>query len=175
MEGTSKGHAGARVIAERREAKGNDDGGSTADEARAPETFDHPAVAWNPTSSVEGRGHTADDSRAELARHLPDQWTVTNFEILGPDKTNHGGASEYRITIEHANADATVRVSPVSTFPSSRGPKLLNSHLIARTVAGETTTVADGRELLQRDHPAELFHVVVSAAEAFSERYQWFH
>jgi len=137
---------------------------------------DHKALSWDPESSVEGRGYSPLDHKAELARHLSEQWEITQFEILGPDKKNHGGGPIMRLCLEHTEADANVRVTPHSTFPDrDRGRRVLNSQIVTRQIDGETTTVVDSDKMVARERLATVLKPVVEAAEAFSERYSWFH
>lgn len=139
---------------------------------------DHEALSWDPKSSVEGRGYSPSDHRAELARHLPERWEITQFEMLSPDEKNHGGGPILRLCIEHTGADANVRVTPHSTFPNrdrSCGRRVLNSQIVTRQVDEETTTVADADEMVTRERLATVLKPVVEAAKAFSERYSWFH
>lgn len=159
-----------RSARKRREARARDDDEPvcSADE------FDLSALTWDPDSSVDGHGYVASDFRDEVARNLPDGWTVASFEILDPKEKNHGGKPVHRVELVHDSGAATVQVTPVSTTPD-HGRRVLNSHRITRTVDGDTETVADGHDMVHRDHPATVFRVAVDAAEAFSDRYNLFH
>jgi hypothetical protein len=134
----------------------------------------HDALDWNPESTVDGRGYRPGDHERELDRHLPDRWAVTRFAFLEPDEKNHGGKPVLRVTLEHTDADATIRVSPASTLSES-GPQVLNTHVVARRVDGETTTVAGKREMVTRERVATILQVVVDVADTFSDRYRLFH
>jgi len=136
---------------------------------------DHEALPWNPDSSVDGKGYRVEDHQAELARHLPERWEVTRFEMLDPDEKNHGGGPILRLTIKHTDADANVRVTPHSTFPNRNKPRVINSQIVTRQVDGETMTVASDDEMVTRERLATVLEPVVEAAESFSERYSWFH
>jgi len=136
----------------------------------------HEALSWEPESTVDGRGYSVSDHRAELARNLPDRWEISRFEMLSPDEKNHGGGPILRLCVEHTEADANVRVTPHSTFPDrDRGKRVLNSQIVTRQVDGETTTVASADEMVTRERLATVLKPVVEAADAFSERYSWFH
>jgi hypothetical protein len=52
---------------------------------------------------------------------------------------------------------------------------VLNSQIVTRQVDGETTTVASADEMVTRERLATVLKPVVEAADAFSERYSWFH
>lgn len=134
------------------------------------------AIEWDPESTIDGRGYTQSDFADELARHLPDQWEVIEFDIWGPEKLNHGGKGGFEATVEHVSGTA-VSITPASTFPSrGRSRTVYNSHKVERERAdGTSILVADEEEMVSRDRSGEVLGVVVAAAEDFQERWNLFH
>ena len=144
--------------------------GRTVGRSESPDE-DSDALEWEPSSSVDGRGYTVDDHADELARHLPDRWEVSKFEVLSPKEKNHGGGPILRLRLDHQEADANIRMTPHSTLSDrSPGPRVLNSQIVTRQVNGETTTVAEAVDMVipllgvsRRDRTERLLPAVVSS------------
>ncbi|WP_114578493.1 hypothetical protein [Saliphagus sp. LR7] len=130
---------------------------------------------WDPDPSA-GECFTAADDKAELEQHISPRWTVETFDVWGPTKTNHGGTVDWKVTLSH-EAGVVVELVPASTFPDrAQGRTVYNSHRLYRKDPGGTRElVADEREMLNSDHPGDVFATVVQAAQEFSSRYQLWH
>lgn len=138
-------------------------------------SFEHDALQWEPAPSTDGGNYVESDFRAELARHLPPNWSITEFQLFDPREKNHAGKMVANVTIEHDDAPAAVLMRRVQTAPNQRGPTVWNSHCVSRRVDGETTTVYTPRDMVSREHPATIFYTIVDAAQTFSNRYGLFH
>lgn len=131
---------------------------------------------WNPESSRDDGYYVSGDFAEELAIHLPEKWTVTEFRAAEPSDVNHAGCAEI-VDVEHEEG-VLLRLRPAETsgFSHSHGPTVKNSHVLKRKIPGKAwETVAGPDELSARDTPATVLAPLVEAANRFSRRYRLFH
>lgn len=124
---------------------------------------------WDPTP--EGEHMTTDTTRKELARHLPDEWEIVEWEPWGPEKTNHGGAIAYRVHVEHIDG-TVIRLRPEATnHTQSRSHRVYNSHKLKKVLPDNSREKLLSAEMMSRlSHPAAVFNALVVAAESHTAR-----
>jgi hypothetical protein len=76
----------------------------------------HEALSWEPESTVDGRGYSVSDHRAELARNLPDRWEISRFEMLSPDEKNPAAGPSFGCVSSIPRRMQTSELRPTARF-----------------------------------------------------------